>query len=129
MKSGFPVFSTYITANHVCKKNDESSVTNLTPQDLEQIAELAKDPQIGKRIVQSMAPSIFGHDMPKMALAMALFGGVAKNVNDKHRIRGDCNVLLLGDPGTAKSQFLKYAEHTAPRRDVDRSKVRAEDGG
>ena len=48
MKSGFPVFSTYITANHVCKKNDESSVTNLTPQDLEQIAELAKDPQIGE---------------------------------------------------------------------------------
>jgi DNA replication licensing factor MCM2 len=115
MKSGFPVFSTYITANHVCKKNDESSATNLSPADLEQIAELAKDPQIGKRIVQSMAPSIYGHDMPKMALAMALFGGVAKNINDKHRIRGDCNVLLLGDPGTAKSQFLKYAEHTAPR--------------
>ena len=43
------------------------------------------------------------------------FGGVPKNVNDKHRIRGDCNVLLLGDPGTAKSQLLKYAEATAPR--------------
>ena len=50
-----------------------------------------------------------------MALAMSLFGGVPKNVNDKHRIRGDINVLLLGDPGTAKSQLLKYAQHTAPR--------------
>merc|ERR1711935_1313697 len=50
-----------------------------------------------------------------MALAMSLFGAVPKNVNDKHRIRGDVNVLLLGDPGTAKSQLLKYAEATAPR--------------
>ena len=50
-----------------------------------------------------------------MALAMALFGAVPKNVDDKHRIRGDVNVLLLGDPGTAKSQMLKYAEQTAPR--------------
>lgn len=115
MKSGFPVFRTYITANHVCKRHDEASTTNLTPEDLIQIQELSKDPTIGKRIVQSIAPSIHGHDMPKMAIAMALFGGVPKNVNDKHRVRGDCNVLLLGDPGTAKSQFLKYAEKTAPR--------------
>jgi DNA replication licensing factor MCM2 len=46
---------------------------------------------------------------------MSLFGAVAKNVNDNHRIRGDINILLLGDPGTAKSQMLKYAEKTAPR--------------
>jgi DNA replication licensing factor MCM2 len=115
LRSGFPVFNTFITANHICKKHDEASTTNLSPQDLEQILELAKDPRIGKRIVQSIAPSIHGHEMPKMAIAMALFGGVPKNVNDKHRIRGDCNILLLGDPGTAKSQLLKYAEHTAPR--------------
>eukprot|EP00546_Thalassionema_frauenfeldii_P003561 CAMPEP_0178934964 /NCGR_PEP_ID=MMETSP0786-20121207/24213_1 /TAXON_ID=186022 /ORGANISM="Thalassionema frauenfeldii, Strain CCMP 1798" /LENGTH=485 /DNA_ID=CAMNT_0020612921 /DNA_START=362 /DNA_END=1819 /DNA_ORIENTATION=- len=115
LKSGFPVFNTYITANHICKRNDESSVNNLTPEDIAEILELKKDPQIGKRIVKSIAPSIFGHHLPKMALAMALFGGVPKNVQEKHRIRGDCNVLLLGDPGTAKSQFLKYAEHTAPR--------------
>ena len=50
-----------------------------------------------------------------MALAMSLFGGVPKNVNDKHRIHGDVNVLLLGDPGTTKIQLLKYAENTAPR--------------
>ena len=46
---------------------------------------------------------------------MSLFGGNPKNISDKHRIRGDINVLLLGDPGTAKSQLLKYAENTAPR--------------
>jgi DNA replication licensing factor MCM2 len=44
----------------------------------------------------------------KTALALSVFGGQEKNINQKHRIRGDINVLLLGDPGTAKSQFLKY---------------------
>lgn len=115
LKSGFPVFSTYLTANHVRKRNDSSSASNLSEEDVAQILELARDPKIGERIVQSIAPSIYGHATCKMALAMSLFGGVPKNVNDKHRVRGDVNVLLLGDPSTAKSQLLKYAEKTAPR--------------
>jgi DNA replication licensing factor MCM2 len=115
MKAGFPVFSTFLTANHIHKREDASSSANLSEADVRQILELSKDPRIGQRIVQSIAPSIFGHDNCKMALAMSLFGGVPKNINDKHRIRGDVNVLLLGDPGTAKSQLLKYAENTAPR--------------
>lgn len=115
LKSGFPVFSTFLHANHVLKREDASSASNLSEQDIRDILQLARDPNIGARIVQSIAPSIYGHDNCKMALAMSLFGGVAKNINDKHRIRGDVNVLLLGDPGTAKSQLLKYAEQTAPR--------------
>jgi DNA replication licensing factor MCM2 len=88
IKSGFPVFSTFIHANHVAKREDASSALNLSEADIQQILELARDPKIGDRLVQSIAPSIFGHDFCKMALAMSLFGGVAKNVNDKHRIRG-----------------------------------------
>ena len=114
-KSGFPVFSTFIGANHVRRKEDVSSSENLTEEDIAEILDLAKDPKIGDRIVESIAPSIYGHRHVKMALAMSLFGAVPKNINDKHRIRGDINVLLLGDPGTAKSQMLKYAEATAPR--------------
>lgn len=114
-RSGFPVFQTYVSANHIRKKEDASSASNLSESDRKLILELAKDPNIGKRIVQSIAPSIYGHEHVKMALAMALFGAVPKNVGDKHRIRGDVNVLILGDPGTAKSQMLKYAEATAPR--------------
>lgn len=114
-RSGFPVFQTYVSANHVRKKEDASSAHNLSEVDRKLILDLAADPNIGKRIIASIAPSIYGHEHVKMSLAMALFGAVPKNVDDKHRIRGDVNVLVLGDPGTAKSQMLKYAEATAPR--------------
>ncbi len=67
------------------------------------------------QIVASIAPSIYGHDSVKRAIALALFGGEPKDPGHKHKIRGDINVLLCGDPGTAKSQFLKYVEKIAPR--------------
>ena len=65
--------------------------------------------------MNSIAPSIYGYPFIKKALALAMFGGEAKDVGGKHRIRGDINVLLLGDPGTAKSQFLKYVEQVFHR--------------
>ena len=77
--------------------------------------EMARDPRIAERIIGSIAPSIYGCTHVKTAIAMSMFGGAEKNINNKHRIRGDINVLLLGDPGTAKSQCLKYVEKTAPR--------------
>lgn len=61
-------------------------------------------------IINSIAPSIYGHHNVKTALALAMFGGEAKDIGGKHKVRGDINVLLLGDPGTAKSQFLKNVE-------------------
>ena len=68
-----------------------------------------------KRICRSIAPSIYGHDNIKRGVAMSLFGGQEKHPAGKHRLRGDVNMLLLGDPGTAKSQFLKYVEKVAQR--------------
>mmetsp|Transcript_10437 Transcript_10437/g.10482 ORF Transcript_10437/g.10482 Transcript_10437/m.10482 type:complete len:217 (-) Transcript_10437:134-784(-) len=62
-----------------------------------------------------MAPSIYGHEFIKKGLTLAMFGGEAKDIGGKHRIRGDINMLLLGDPGTAKSQFLKYVEQVFDR--------------
>ncbi|CAI0381436.1 unnamed protein product [Linum tenue] len=114
-KNGFPVFATVIEANYVTKKQDLFSSYKLTQEDKEEIETLAKDPRIGERIVKSIAPSIYGHEDVKAAIALAMFGGQEKNVEGKHRLRGDINVLLLGDPGTAKSQFLKYVEKTGQR--------------
>ncbi|KAI3501923.1 hypothetical protein L1887_29951 [Cichorium endivia] len=114
-KNGFPVFATIIEANHVTKKQDLFSAYKLTDEDKKEIEKLSKDPRIGERIVKSIAPSIYGHEDIKTAIALAMFGGQEKNVEGKHRLRGDINVLLLGDPGTAKSQFLKYVEKTGQR--------------
>ncbi|KAL0336565.1 UNVERIFIED_CONTAM: DNA replication licensing factor MCM2 [Sesamum radiatum] len=114
-KNGFPVFATVIEANYVTKKHDLFSAYKLTQEDKEEIEKLAKDPRIGERIIKSIAPSIYGHEDIKTAIALAMFGGQEKNVEGKHRLRGDINVLLLGDPGTAKSQFLKYVEKTGQR--------------
>uniref|UniRef100_A0A0V0IWQ4 DNA replication licensing factor MCM2 n=1 Tax=Solanum chacoense TaxID=4108 RepID=A0A0V0IWQ4_SOLCH len=114
-KNGFPVFSTVIEANYVTKKQDLFSAYKLTQEDKEEIEKLAKDPRIGERIFKSIAPSIYGHEDIKTAIALAMFGGQEKNVEGKHRLRGDINILLLGDPGTAKSQFLKYVEKTGQR--------------
>ncbi|KAF9012404.1 MCM2/3/5 family-domain-containing protein [Cyathus striatus] len=114
-KNGFPVFSTIIEANHINKKEDVFAAFRLTEEDEKEMRNLAKDERIRKRIIKSIAPSIYGHEDIKTAIALSLFGGVTKDINHKHRIRGDINVLLLGDPGTAKSQFLKYVEKTAHR--------------
>ncbi|ERN06348.1 hypothetical protein AMTR_s00016p00242770 [Amborella trichopoda] len=114
-KNGFPVFATVVEANYVTKKQDLFSAYKLTDDDKIEIERLAKDPRIGERIIKSIAPSIYGHEDIKTAIALAMFGGQEKNVKGKHRLRGDINVLLLGDPGTAKSQFLKYVEKTGQR--------------
>jgi len=113
--NGFPVFSTVIIANHVYKNDERSQADRMTDEDRKLIHQLAKDETIGERIIASIAPSVYGHDNIKRALALSLFGGVTKNPGDKHKLRGDINVLLCGDPGTAKSQFLKYIQNIAPR--------------
>ncbi|KAI0745092.1 MCM-domain-containing protein [Earliella scabrosa] len=114
-KNGFPVFSTILEANHVNKKEDQFAAFRLTEDDEKEIRALARDDRIRKRIIKSIAPSIYGHEDIKTAIALSLFGGVPKDIKRKTYIRGDINVLLLGDPGTAKSQFLKYIEKTAHR--------------
>lgn len=115
MKNGFPVFATIIEAIFISKKEDQFAEFRLTEDDQKEIRRLAEDPLIGLRIIRSIAPSIYGHHDIKTAIALSLFAGVPKNVQGKHPIRGDINVLMLGDPGTAKSQFLKYIEKTAHR--------------
>lgn len=114
-KNGFPVFATILEANHVVKSHDQLAGFRLTEEDEREIRTLSRDPKIIDKIINSIAPSIYGHTDIKTAVALSLFGGVSKEAQGKHSIRGDINILLLGDPGTAKSQVLKYIESTAHR--------------
>lgn len=114
-RNGFPVFATILEANHVVQSHDQLAGFRLTEEDEREIRTLSRDPQIVDKIIASIAPSIYGHADIKTAVALSLFGGVSKEAQGKHKIRGDINILLLGDPGTAKSQVLKYIEKTAHR--------------
>ncbi|SCU83550.1 LAME_0C05578g1_1 [Lachancea meyersii CBS 8951] len=123
-RNGFPVFATVIEANSVKRKeggqrfgDDEEGldVFGWTEEEEREFRRISRDRGVIDKIISSIAPSIYGHNDIKTAVACSLFAGVAKNVNGKHSIRGDINVLLLGDPGTAKSQILKYVEKTAHR--------------
>lgn len=113
--NGFPVFATIIMANHVLRKDDKVAARHMTDDDVRRIVALSKDERLADRIIASIGPSIYGHEEIKRAIALSLFGGEAKNPGQKHRVRGDINVLVCGDPGTAKSQFLKYVQQIAPR--------------
>lgn len=87
-----------------------------TPAEEERFVALAARPDVYELVSRSIAPSISGEytrDI-KRAIACLLFGGSSKDLDDGAKLRGDINVLLLGDPSTAKSQFLKFAEKVAP---------------
>lgn len=111
VKNGFPVFFTVIEASSISKRVGRIEMTS---EDVRDIKKMGRHPEIKKIIMNSIAPSVYGHKDVKRAIALAMFGGMTKETSD-HRIRGDINVLLLGDPGMAKSQFLRYVEKTSHR--------------
>ncbi|XP_005527608.1 PREDICTED: DNA replication licensing factor MCM5 [Pseudopodoces humilis] len=87
---------------------------SVTPQEEEELRRLAATPNIYETIAKSIAPSIYGSTDIKKAIACLLFGGSRKRLPDGLTRRGDINLLMLGDPGTAKSQLLKFVEKCSP---------------
>ena len=108
-------FKNYIYVNYIEPLEQEFEELSLSEEDEEKIIELSKDPHIYDKIIQSTAPSIRGHRPIKEAIALQLFGGSAKILEDETRLRGDIHILIVGDPGTGKSQILKYVSKLAPR--------------
>ena len=108
-------FDLFLEANFVDVSGKEAEVVEITPEEEKQILEMAKDPWIHRKLLSSLAPSIYGYETIKEAILYLLFGAVAKTLPDGVTIRGDVNVLLIGDPGTAKSQLLQYVARVAPR--------------
>lgn len=109
------IFDLYIEANNIEVSQKVLEEVTITREDEERIRALARDPWVRKKILVSIAPTIYGMWDIKEAIALALFGGVPKVHRDGTRRRGDIHVLMIGDPGTAKSQLLQYVVKIAPR--------------
>jgi replicative DNA helicase Mcm len=84
-------------------------------EEVEQILKLAENEDVHQKITESIAPSVYGYSREKLAVTLQLFGGVTKQLPEGSRIRGDIHVLLVGDPGTARTTLLRYASRLAPR--------------
>jgi len=108
------VFRLHVDANHLDVKSKEPETLITEPEDEKRILDIARDPWVHRTVIRSIAPSIYGYEHIKEAIMYLLFGGVLKQLPDI-TIRGDMNVLLVGDPGTAKSQLLQYVARIAPR--------------
>jgi replicative DNA helicase Mcm len=108
-------FNITVEANHIETVGKELETVEISPEDERRIRELAKDEFIHKRIIDSIAPSIYGYEDIKEAIMYLLFGGVPKVTHEGVTIRGDIHTLIVGDPGTAKSQLLRYVAKVAPR--------------
>ena len=79
------------------------AMPTITEEDVEAFENFKRDPDVYEKLTKSIAPSIYGHPDIKKAIACLLFGGVAKKLSDGMKLRGDLNVLLVGDPSVAKS--------------------------
>ncbi len=108
-------FNIYIEANGVEVSEKEYEQLEISEEDENKIKELAADPYVHERIFASIAPSIQGHEIIKESIALLLFGGVEKTLPDGTRLRGRSNILMVGDPGTGKSQILKFVADLASR--------------
>jgi len=109
------LFDIHLDVNSIEFEEREYEEVLITPEDELKIREFAESADLFDRIIQSISPTIYGYEQEKEALALQLFGGVTKTMDDGTRIRGDIHIVLIGDPGTAKSQMLRYMALLAPR--------------
>ncbi|KAK7748799.1 MCM DNA helicase complex subunit [Cytospora paraplurivora] len=112
------LFKTVILANNIVllasKSGGGIATAPITDIDLRNINKVAKNKNLFEMLSQSLAPSIFGHDHIKKAILLMLLGGMEKNLENGTHLRGDINILMVGDPSTAKSQLLRFVLNTAP---------------
>ncbi|KAJ4514849.1 DNA replication licensing factor MCM7 [Exophiala dermatitidis] len=106
---------TYLEAQNVTQHKKAYQDLTMDPRIIRRIESFKATGHMYEYLARSIAPEIYGHLDVKKALLLLLIGGVTKEMGDGMRIRGDINVCLMGDPGVAKSQLLKYITKVAPR--------------
>ncbi|TKA80861.1 hypothetical protein B0A55_02339 [Friedmanniomyces simplex] len=115
---GSATFKTLILANNVILLSSKSgggiATATITDTDIRNINKISKQRRVFDLLSQSLAPSIYGHDYIKKAILLMLLGGMEKNLDNGTHLRGDINILMVGDPSTAKSQLLRFVLNTAP---------------
>ena len=109
------LFRSQIDCNHVEVRGKEPDQVLVTKEDEELIKKIAASPDAYDRLINSIAPVIIGHLPEKEAILLLLAGGSATVLPDGTKLRGDINALFVGDPGTGKSEMLKFASQVAPR--------------
>ena len=105
---------TVLIGTNVQELNNDIQQNEFTGDDLKRIRELSKQKNVFDVLANSIAPGIYGHQDIKRALVLQLLGGNETNLEDGTHLRGDINILMIGDPSTAKSQFLRYMLNIAP---------------
>ncbi|KAM3084865.1 MCM DNA helicase complex subunit [Clarireedia jacksonii] len=112
------LFKTVVLANNVVMLSSKSgggiATATITDTDIRNINKVAKKRNLFNLLSQSLAPSIYGHEHIKKAILLMLLGGQEKNLENGTHLRGDINILMVGDPSTAKSQILRFVLNTAP---------------
>ncbi|HMD79486.1 MAG TPA: minichromosome maintenance protein MCM, partial [Nitrososphaerales archaeon] len=109
------LFRSQIDCNHVEVRGKEPEQVQITKEDEALIRSIAESPDAYAKLVLSIAPVILGHLSEKEAILLLLAGGGATVLPDGTKLRGDINCLFVGDPGTGKSELLKFASQVAPR--------------
>ena len=104
-----------IDVNSLETVEEEFGEIEISSEDEKIIRELAARPNIYEKLVATIAPSIYGYDNIKKSIVFQLFGGVRKKREDGTNIRGDIHIFLIGDPGSGKSQLLRYVSTIAPK--------------
>lgn len=97
------------------EKAQEEYLSTLSTAEIEDLKEMVHKPNIFMRLVDSIAPMVYGHQVIKKGLLLQLMGGVSKTTAEGMALRGDINICVVGDPSTSKSQFLKYICSFLPR--------------
>jgi replicative DNA helicase Mcm len=108
-------FELAIEVNNLIPLEETFEELDISEEDEKQILELSQDPEIFKKLTDSVVPSVWGYHEIKEALVLQLFSGVQKQRIDGQKTRGDIHILIIGDPGVAKSVILEFMSNISPK--------------